>query len=1027
MNADEPEDRVVDGLLAVAFGAPPTEADGAAQEAPEISARYRVEGEIGRGGVGVVLRGRDVELGRDVAIKLLKPEHRGHASLARRLVEEAQIGGQLEHPGVVPVHEMGHAPDGRPFFAMRLIQGRTLAELLEGRSDPPADLSRWLAVFEQVCQTVAYAHARGVIHRDLKPANVMVGAFGEVQVADWGLAKVMGRSEPDGGAAVVTDAISTPVVATARGSSPHPLSQAGSVLGTLAYMPPEQARGESARIDARCDVFALGAMLCEILTGKPPYTGDVQEILSAARAARLGPAHARLAECGADPELVALARRCLASDREARPREASEVAEAVADHRVELQQRAHRAELDAAAARARVAEERRARRLTVALAATVVLAVAAGGGAWLNAERQRAARREQAAGPVRDALAHARELADEARRAAPAAPAAVEEWRAALAAAEGAAAAASAGDPGRELREAAAALRVEAASGLARAEEARRARARDDAAMERVGSLIGKWTVWPWDEVDAAFEREFREWGLDFSAMSDDAVLAWIRTRSDAVSVCDLLLAWMRVQYVASGFRGPRDFERMQRAMQIADPDPWRIRIRAAIPADIDSLAAMADDPELWTQEPRTAAFLGSILASFDRNERAIALFREAADRHPQDYLIRMQLAVLLTDERVGSWDEALDHAGATVALDPEVAAAWLVLGRARDGSGNFEGAISAFDRTLALDPETTSARFAKAIAELRLGRTEKARSTLLAGLDLEPDSDDLRRGLALEQLHAGDVAAGRETLLALMRAPQELPAVTRAAELLLEVGEAGSAAEGIRETLQRAKRTTPLDEIVRLRDTLTVALEELGRFEAMIAELRVTDQLQSTSRRAPAIARAQRLQRLTEELPDFASGAREPASPIEAAQVAFLLDRRGTTVFAAELWIEAFFTDPAGVSAAIPRARLRAAKAALRVADGEGVDAAGLAPAARDRFRAEALRLLRDEVASARTADALDPASRSRPRLERLLYDPALRTVREAARRDELPTDHALAWLRFFADLRAALRQVRG
>jgi hypothetical protein len=156
--------------------------------------------EIGCGGIGRVLRGRDPDLCRDLAVKVLRDEYRGHADVQRRFVEEAQVGGQLQHPGVVPVYELGQFPDRRAYFTMKLVKGRTLAELLKERPDLRHDLPRFLTTFEQVCQTVAYAHSKGVIHRDLKPANVMVGAFGEVQVMDWGLAKVRqagGGADPE--------------------------------------------------------------------------------------------------------------------------------------------------------------------------------------------------------------------------------------------------------------------------------------------------------------------------------------------------------------------------------------------------------------------------------------------------------------------------------------------------------------------------------------------------------------------------------------------------------------------------------------------------------------------------------------------------------------------------------------------------------------------------------------------------------------------------------------------------------------
>jgi serine/threonine-protein kinase len=142
---------------------------------PGPTARYELGDEVARGGMGAVLRARDAALGRDLAVKVLLDRHHGRPEVLRRFVEEARIGGQLQHPGVVPVYDLGTLPDARPFFAMKLVEGRTLAALLAERPDPSADLPRFLAVFEAVCQAVAYAHARGVIHRDLKPLNVMVG------------------------------------------------------------------------------------------------------------------------------------------------------------------------------------------------------------------------------------------------------------------------------------------------------------------------------------------------------------------------------------------------------------------------------------------------------------------------------------------------------------------------------------------------------------------------------------------------------------------------------------------------------------------------------------------------------------------------------------------------------------------------------------------------------------------------------------------------------------------------------------
>jgi serine/threonine protein kinase len=294
---------------------------------------YEVLGELGRGGMGLVLRGRDLCLGRDLAVKLLHADYQGHPHLIRRFVNEARICGRLQHPGVVPVHTVGTLDDGRPYFTMKLVEGSTLADLLEQRRDPAQDWPRLLGVFEQVCQAVAYAHNKGVIHRDLKPGNVMVGEFGEVQVMDWGLAKVLGQ-----------DAETPSAEGSTFGGDPftdHLLrTRSGQVVGTLPYMPPEQACGEVERIDKRSDVFGLGAILCEILTGRPPLTGDdAAALLARAKACDHAEALSALDRCGADGELKRLTRSCLAAKPSDRPQNAGEVAERMTAYLSGVQQR----------------------------------------------------------------------------------------------------------------------------------------------------------------------------------------------------------------------------------------------------------------------------------------------------------------------------------------------------------------------------------------------------------------------------------------------------------------------------------------------------------------------------------------------------------------------------------------------------------------------------------------------------------------------------------------------------------------
>jgi tRNA A-37 threonylcarbamoyl transferase component Bud32 len=348
---------------------------------PAQAGRYQLFEEIGRGGMGKVHKCYDPLVDRDQAIKLLREQLLDQPELVRRFLEEGRINGRLQHPGIVPVYDLGELPDRRPFFTMKLVEGRTLAALLKERTDPGQDLPRFLTIFEQICQTLAYTHSHQVIHRDLKPANVMVGAFGEVQVMDWGLAKVLDRQRGNGAAA------SAPAGAGVAGSSspedtPADLpTQEGQRMGTAPYVPPEQARGEVKWVDQRSDVFGLGAILCEILTGQPPFTGKNQnEVFAKARACDHAEALARLDGCGADTELVRLAKVCLAPQPEDRPSDAGVVAQQVAAYLAGVQERLRATELERAAAEARAQEakataaaEHRARRRARALALALVL------------------------------------------------------------------------------------------------------------------------------------------------------------------------------------------------------------------------------------------------------------------------------------------------------------------------------------------------------------------------------------------------------------------------------------------------------------------------------------------------------------------------------------------------------------------------------------------------------------------------------------------------------------------------------
>ena len=282
---------------------------------------YRLVRPIGRGGMGAVYLVLDTRLARRVALKVL--DVLGDEALGLRLEHEARVIARLEHPNIVPVHDVGRLPDGRVYYTMKYVRGQRLDEWLAGA--PPRAAS--LRMFQRICEAVAFAHARGVVHRDLKPQNIMVGAFGEALVMDWGLAR-------EGPAAAASDPQTPsldPLVAAADTlPAPRPSSTGhGTLLGTPGYMSPEQARGETGAIDERSDVFALGAILYFLLAGRAAFPGDSVEDVMARTLDDEPPALSRAAPDVPRP-LASITTRALQKRPEDRYRSAFDMAADVA-------------------------------------------------------------------------------------------------------------------------------------------------------------------------------------------------------------------------------------------------------------------------------------------------------------------------------------------------------------------------------------------------------------------------------------------------------------------------------------------------------------------------------------------------------------------------------------------------------------------------------------------------------------------------------------------------------------------------
>ena len=321
-------DRLQDPSATVAYDGPslaePADAPGAAV------IRYRVVGPHARGGLGEVFSAIDLELDRRVALKELQPRFAHDAMSQARFLKEAEITGRLEHPGIVPVYGLGRHADGRPYYAMRFVEGDTFRAAIDRfhRADPrevrPEDrelvFRRLLRSVVEACYAVGYAHSRGVVHRDLKPENIMLGQFGETLVVDWGIAK-------DLAAGAVGRAEAPAVEPSAPPGSPF-MTRPGSAIGTPPYMSPEQAVGDHDRIGPASDVYSLGATLYCVLVGHPPFTGDsAVEVLARVRAG-VFPSPRRLRR-SIDPALETICLKAMATRPEDRFATTLEMAEAL--------------------------------------------------------------------------------------------------------------------------------------------------------------------------------------------------------------------------------------------------------------------------------------------------------------------------------------------------------------------------------------------------------------------------------------------------------------------------------------------------------------------------------------------------------------------------------------------------------------------------------------------------------------------------------------------------------------------------
>ncbi|MGB0648397.1 MAG: serine/threonine protein kinase, partial [Bradymonadia bacterium] len=278
---------------------------------------YELGNEIARGGMGKVIDATDVNLERPVAVKILLSEQSKSNAWQSRFIQEAQVTGQLQHPNIIPVYSLGNTQDGQLYFSMKKVEGITLHDVFKNlRAEDPATTARFtmsklLQTFQMVCMAVAYAHSRAVIHRDIKPSNIMIGEFGEVFLMDWGLAKILEKNPEEGRRRVKS----------VRDETSRMTTRQGEAIGTPGYMSPELALGQLHLVGEQSDVYALGAILYEILTLRRPYAGkDIRTIVQRMLRTAVIPASQRTPGRNIPEHLEQITSRCLERDQTLRYR-----------------------------------------------------------------------------------------------------------------------------------------------------------------------------------------------------------------------------------------------------------------------------------------------------------------------------------------------------------------------------------------------------------------------------------------------------------------------------------------------------------------------------------------------------------------------------------------------------------------------------------------------------------------------------------------------------------------------------------
>ncbi len=790
-----------------------------------VGLRYEPQRHHASGGLGDVFVAVDEEVGREVALKRIKPQFADQPGDRARFEREAEITGRLEHPGVVPLYGRGRDADGRPYYAMRFIRGKSLRGAIgefykpdQAKKDPGERAVAFrglLQRFMAACNTVAYAHSRGVIHRDLKPDNIMLGPYGETLVVDWGLAKYVGRDEPTCDSA--EESLRPAALPDGEGT------QTGATVGTPAFISPEQVLGRK-DVGSATDVFSLGATLYQLLTGRPPYQGW-QALVDAAAGKFPRPRHVRR---DAPPALEAVCLQAMAFRPEERYATALELARDVDRWLADEPTAAYR---EPWLVRARRWVKRHRTPVAAMAAAFLVGALLVGGGLWWKADQEGRAAKEK----ERQEKAAARQ-ADEMERDVQAALAETSrlegegQWegaQAAAARADGRLAGGGPEDLRRRVGQAQTDLNLEARF-EALAVEVVEPRPKIDRAGPLMGGVAG---VRDPAQIDRDYAAVLRDDGAPLDATDPEEMAAWVRASAIREQLIQALDSWAYLKRDAK-IDGA---ERLGEAAQRADGNDWRRRLRdLSARGDRAALEQLAGQNDVLEQPPPALADLGRSLSQVGATVVAVETLRKAQQRHPGDLGINTLLASVLSS--TDSPDEdAIGFYRAALAIRPRNPVLHNGLGNVLDERGKPDEAAAEYRCAIDLDPKYVPAHDNLGLVLAKQGKLDEATAEYRRAIDLDPEDTLTRLGLGnVLDLQGKPDEAAAEYRRAIDLDPKNVFAHNNLGKVLEEQGK-------LEEAAAEYRRATDLDPKGALaHNGLGSVLDEQGKLEEAATECRL-------------------------------------------------------------------------------------------------------------------------------------------------------------------------------------------